>query len=199
MITEKDVWHTFQVKKGKNVEYPSDKKWESIYKRLSSENKYNIETLVKYLNTVWQNINLERYIEVGFRLWKTFSYKHLLREEIINKYKELDKSKKRKNVKNTTLRSSFQFIVYNRFSLSYYGSIKDDGFSLAISDYLQGHIDALIVVYMLEKRYLQINTEYSFIPYIVDKYDEIRDRVNEKWDLLNSMEKVIISKQEQDE
>lgn len=196
MITEKDVWYSYQRAKGKDVEYPSDKKWGSIYKRLSGVNKENVETLTKYLNTVWQNVDLDKYMKTGFYLWKTFSYKHFLDKRLLDKYKQLDKSDKRKKVSNTDLKQSIKFLIYNRYPLSYYGSIRNEGFSLPIEDYLRGYIDSVIITYMIIEGHLEINSnEKPYIPYIMQRYEELKDQVRRKKLLLTKMEEVIMSKQ----
>ncbi len=194
MITEKDIWYSYQKAKGKDIEYPSDKKWESTYNKLSEVNKENINTLAVYLNTKWQNIDLDKYMETGFYLWKSFSYKHFLDQRLIDKYRQFDKSSKRRKATNSDLKESIKFILYNRYPLDYYGSLEEDGFSLPINDYLHGKISDVIVVYMMEKGYLDIKQEMGFIPYIIERYEQIQNQVQKKWSLLSGMEEVIVNK-----
>ena len=197
MIEEKDVWYNFQLAKGKNVDYPSDRKWESIKKRLSQKNKENIEEIVKYFNTIWQNINIYTYFQTGCNLWKTFSYDQFLNPKIVELYKKRDKSKKRKKVSNKDLLQSVTFVINNNYTLKEYGQEKIENLSLPVYDYLEGNIDCLLVVYMIEKGMLKLDKyEWDFIPYITDRYNELRKQLKEKWNLLLKMEKEIMSKKE---
>lgn len=198
MIEEKDVWYYFQKAKGNDIDYPSDKKWENVKKKLVSDNQEKIEELTKYFNTKWSSINIQKYFEIGFKLWKSFSYKHFLRPEIIKNYKVNDKREKRKKTTNKDLLQSINFVINNRSSLSDYGKEKVDNFflSLPIEDYLQNRINQLILVYMLEKSYLKINNnEKEFVPFIFDRYNQLKKEVREKWEILNKLENKAMSNQ----
>lgn len=198
MIEEKDVWFYFQKAKGKEVNYPSDGKWESVKKRLSSDNQEKIEELTKYFNTRWNSINIEQYFRTGFKLWKTFSYQHFLRPEIMKKYKSQDKREKRKKVANKGLLQSISFVIKERGSLNEYGQeiVEDDFLSLPVFDYLQNRIDYLLLSFMIERGLLKINNdEWKFIPYIYDRYDDIKKEVKSKWEILTKLEEKTMSQQ----
>jgi hypothetical protein len=156
---------------------------------MKPQNREYLEKLTGYFNTTFSNIDIDKYMECGFQLWKTFSYHMFLRRNIIEMYKEQDKLKKRRIKKDMDrINDSMDFIIervgdlkrngYN--TLETYCKIKQGEMRLIVADYLKNDVDPLIFVYCIYYKYIKltdIEREYCYT--IVNRYRDLLDQMFE--------------------
>jgi len=155
---------------------------------MSIDSLLNLDKAAMYFNTVYSNLDLDLYMECGAALWKTFNPKRFLDEKILEKYKQLDKLKKRIiSVTKEDIDNSFE---YMNAPLKVYCSIIDliDNRYSIISGYLKNKIHTTIIVYCLYHRYIKFDDiDKMYIYYILNQYSEwvscmlsIEDYIKEK-------------------
>jgi hypothetical protein len=187
MITRFDVYVAYRRakanKEGKGFRLP--KEWNEFYNtKLTEKNREYLDKLTGYFNTTYSNINIDKYMECGFDLWKSFSYHMFLRKNIIDLYKEKDKQQKRKIKANSeTINSTFDFInqfmngkeLFNGYNnLQSYCKIRDGHRKTILEHYMKGLIDPLVIVYCLYYKYLKLDdVETQYIYNITNRYRDL--------------------------
>lgn len=181
-MVEYDVYVIFRrcQAEANNRPYRIPKNWENhLNTKMSKQNKEYLEKAARCFNTIWQNIDPERYFTYGFELFgKNFTYKNFFDKRLINLYKEKDKNLKRKiNLNKQAVLKSFKFIKNfinsdNRIILRY--CTRNGHVSLPIEHYIKGKIDNFSLVWLIYRGYLKItDDERVLIPNIVSNYREI--------------------------
>ena len=155
--------------------------WSKFKSKASKDKLIKLETISNYFNTIWHNINIETYINIGFDLWKTFSIDKIDDKKIINKYKTLDKQNKRKvKISNDKIKRSIDFISNYNIPLNEY-CCKPETISYVITDYLNNNIDVITLIYLIENGFKKINNiEHMLLSYLRDNYDEIKFNMYKK-------------------
>ncbi len=156
-----------------NKKFKKPKNWES---KLLPDQIQIFAQISGYFLTKWSNINVKRYMECGFELYKRFTYKDILRPDIIKHYIETDKIKKRRI--NTSLKKIDSSFRYIEKSLKHYCNLHEGARSVIINDYLKNKIDTMILVYCIYYKYLIISKDEKELLYnIYGKYDEIVNKM----------------------
>ena len=164
--------------------------------RQSNQKNYdNLKTLSDYFNTKWQNIDMVKYVECGFKLFPNFTYINFLNDKILKHYIQLDKIQKfHETINKKTLLKSFKFIQsqlheLNLTSLKDYCKYHENEISLIIEHYLQSKIDSYVFVYILMKRYLNLSKEErDKVQNLLNRITEFKSTVQNEWELLEKME-----------
>lgn len=194
-MTDWEVYVAFRAaqgnSKGRPFRLPKD--WES-FKSTRMKPK-NVEQIVKaagWFSTKWRNVDLDRYMEYGFDLWKGFSYHQFFNKKLIEYYIQKDRILKRKLridkgevVKSLTFIKKFMVDKplkngYN--SLQTYCRMKDGQKSVLSTHYVKGKIDNITMTYLIYKKYyLPTNYERKeLFTHIINRY---RDYISEMEDI----------------
>jgi len=194
MLTVEDVYIMFRRAQARayNRPYRLPKDFNQWLARSKSNIRENLETITKFFNTKWQNINPEDYFSIGFSLWKKFSYHQFLNPLIIRAYVERDKLKKRTTIgcKADILRS-LKFIknTYGDISLKEYSNIWDGKIRQPVTDFLKNKIGKYIIAYMINKKYLILeDNERGLLSIIVNNY---RNILSEMEDIMEKIDETI--------
>lgn len=179
------VYIEYQRAKGRynNRPYKPPKDWDKVWSRINEKGLYNIRFIAVAFSTRWQNINMDKYFDIGFKLFgNSFSYAKFYDRRILTEYINQDKQHKRKegNTK-TEMTNSFDFIdgwmKENRqyrddiTLYSQYCRMKDDGIRAPIKHYLNNNIDKHTLAWLISKKYLILqDNERGLIPLVVENY-----------------------------
>ena len=117
MISEMDVYRAFRSvqssRLGKGYRMPKD--WEIFYtNRLSANQQKNLTRSSKYFTTVWNDIDIIRYMECGFELFPKFSYHMFFNEQVMKLYIVRDKI-----IKNEMMNIKKDIITSSKFVYQY--------------------------------------------------------------------------------
>lgn len=190
MITRFDVYVAYRKAKAnhdnKGFRLPND--WnEYLTKKMKPQNREFLEKLTGYFNTTFSNIDIDKYMECGFQLWKTFSYHMFLRRNIIDLYKEQDKRRKRQiKIDMERIDTSMDFIKervgdkkINGYNLlQVYCKIKEGAMRLIVSDYLKNDVDPLIFVYCIYYKYIKLtDIEREYCYNVVNRYRDLLEQM----------------------
>lgn len=166
-----------------NKKFHLPKNWESKL----SDDQIDIFTKISgYFLTKWSNIDIGRYMECGFELYKRFTYKDILRPDIIKHYIETDKiSKRRVKISFKRIDNSFRYIEKD---LRSFCVLHNGAKSVIIEYYLTNKIDTLVLVYCLYHKYLiptqdekeMLYNIYSRYSELIKKMFEVEDYIKEK-------------------
>lgn len=148
--------------------------------KMSEKNRKALLETTAFFNTKWKNVNIERYMEYGFELLKSFSYMKFTDKRVMNLYKVKDKNLKRKlKLCKESMRDSLKFVKQyikdnDITSIGRYCMLKNGHVSLIIEHYLNNYVDKFFVVWLMSKGLLKLNDDnISLVPYISEQYREI--------------------------
>lgn len=187
MITEQDVYVAYRraksISSGKGFRLPKD--WDDYFEnKMSPKNKEYLIKTTGYFNTTFSNIDIDKYMECGCELFKSFSYHLFLRPKIVGLYKDKDKQTKRKIViSNKSIEDTFDFIEtfmikrdiikgYNM--LQTYCKVKDGHRKTILEHYMKNKIDPLVIVYCIYYKYLVLtDIEREYIYNVTNRYRDL--------------------------
>lgn len=203
MITIEDVYLSYLKMKGiinkRPYRLPNEPSLSLEKLRQSNQKNYdNIKTLTAYFNTKWNNIDPEKYLECGFKLFPNFSYTNMLNDKILKQYIQLDKIQKfHSELNKKTVLNSFKHIKQtnknlNLTSLRDYCSFKDDQVMMCTNDYVKGKIDPYTMVYVMLKKYLvPTPEEKAKIQDLLTKVTQYKQEVVDNWEYYMKLEKAL--------
>jgi len=170
MVTPYQVYVAYRKAKPtkKAIKIPS----EQVYRiRLGADTLWCIDRCAGYFNTIYSNINLDMYMQCGFKVFKAFPYKQLINQKVLVKYKQLDKIKKRTiKTSNNKIFDSFQHIKLPL--LNYCKEYKYKQKKI-LSDYNSGDIDTIIVVYCMHHKLVSFSDiEEDYLYNIYNQYND---------------------------
>lgn len=150
-----------------------------LEKNLSEKNMENIKNLTNALNTRWQNIDIDRYLEYGFELFgKNFSYTKFFDSRLIEFYIMKDRNMKRDTqLVKDTLDKSIRYVKSvtrekdDKEAFIKYANLKQGFESVAVADYIKGYIDRYFLTWLVYKGYLSLtDDDRDRLPLIVENY-----------------------------
>lgn len=137
-------------------------------------------------NTRYQNVDMNKYMAVGFELYTGFSYHLLLDEKVIEMYKRKEKVRMRDlTINKEKVVESCKYIKqymrdkelingYNK--LETFCKLKDGAMHIAVSSYFKGRLDNVTMAYLMYKNYLKItDDERGMLVNISNNYRELVD------------------------
>lgn len=175
MYTAYDIYVKFKqmesLCKNKNVNIPKN------LDRLSQEKINKLAKVADYFNTIWQNIDVESYLKIGFEKWKSFDIDKLDDKRIFRKYISNDKKIKNnfEEISTTDINKSIIHIQSNAGNAMEYCNdnkiIRDP-----INDFVQNKIDPITLMFLIEKRYLYPvrEEEKLIISQFLNNYQDIK-------------------------
>ena len=183
MITDQDVYFAFRKAQSntKDRGFRMPKNWDAFLAKMNENNREWLQRGTIYFNTTYSNIDLDRYMECGFEIWKGFTYKNLLHEKVIQLYISKDKTKKRQTeVTEREIENSFNVISdYLRDKplrpgykqLQNFCKFRDGEVRICINMYVQGKIDIMTLTYCVNRGYINLtDDERALSPYLVQNY-----------------------------
>ena len=195
MYDEQDVYVAFRKAQANfhSRPYRLPKDWDSHFKnRMSKKNQDALTLAAKFFSTKWRNIDMGRFFEAGFDLYKkSFSYVRFFDPKVMSLYIERDKIHKRElDLHKTSFVKSAKFVKekYGKGRLREYARKRVGEESVPIRDYVRGYIDQFFLAWLIREKYLILeDVDRSNIPYIVEKY---RDYLAELDEMKGFVEKV---------
>jgi hypothetical protein len=186
MITEQDVYFAFRKAQAnandRGFRMPKD--WDAFLAKMNANNLNWLKQATMYFNTKYCNLDLDRYMECGFEVWKSFSYKHFLHDKVIQLYIEKDKIKKRQmEVSQREIETTFNNIAdYMRdkpmrpgyTELQSFCKFRQGELRILINMYVQGSVDLMTLTYCVNRGYIQMtDDERALSPYLVQRYRDL--------------------------
>jgi hypothetical protein len=189
-----DDWNVYiafrnaqSIAKGKGFRPPKD--WQTFKEtKMSASNRVYLDAIVNNFNTKWHNIDLNKYMQTGFELWKNFSYHQFQDPRVMEMYKRKATVHMRKmRISKETVIESMKHIKkymedrstingYNK--LETYCKLKDGNSHIAYQDYIKGKLDNLTMAFLMVKRYLKLtDTERGNITVFIQNYRELVDEM----------------------
>lgn len=157
-----------------------------LEKKFTEKNKEALLLATKYFNTKWINVDPYRYFKCGFELFKTFSYVMFFKSKVLKLYVEKDKNVKREmSVNKKQIAESVKFIKrYMKkneiFMFDDYLAKRDGNRRVAIDHYMQNKVDKFLIVYLIKTGKLSLtDNDRAYMPYVVQQFREISEKVNE--------------------
>ena len=190
MVSEYDVYCAFRRAQARanNRGFRLPKDWESHLKKMNKKNAEWLYKMMVHFNTTYSNIDIDVYMDCGFSLWKTFTYKHFCDQKVIDLYVQNDKIKKRNiRLSKDEIDKSFANIVeymknepkrdgYNQ--LQSFCKCRDGEIRVIVNKYNKNDIDPLTLIYCIYKRYIILtDDERSIVPYITQRYRELCENI----------------------
>lgn len=178
-----DVYKKFKeaeaIKKCKPVDY-------SHYKKISEKNKQKLNNMADMFNTIYQNINVLDYVCIGFDLWKSFNLSKIDDKKIFDKYKALDKKKKRETeIDEKTIKKSIDYIKLNYNDIFNYCENRNGVIKQPIFDYIKNTIDPIVLSFLIEKKYIKLNDEEkALLSYFMINYTTIKFNMYKNYNFL---------------
>ena len=193
MITVQDVYIKYQQARARFTSRPYriPKKWDAVWAKMSEPQVYNVEMITKAFNTRWQNVDIDKYFDIGFQLFgKGFTYTKFYDRRILLSYIEKDKQSKRQktNILESYNKSNEYVIEWlnkrpHRDDLSIYKQycmMNDNGIKAPIKHYLSNHIDKYMLTWLINRKYLSLEEhEKSLVPIITENYWTLSEEINE--------------------
>lgn len=177
--------------------YVKFKKMESLYKnkgfkipndlgKLSQEKINKLEKVSNYFSTIWQNIDIDEYLKIGFEKWKSFNIDKIDDERIFRKYVSNDKKIKNnfENISTNDIQKSIDHIK------SYYGNVvayctDSKIIRNPINDFVQNKIDPITLSFLVEKRYISLREEEKLIiSQFMNNYNDIKRIMYKHYDFI---------------
>lgn len=166
-----------------NRPYRIPKDFDKVWAKISEKGLYNIRFIAVAFSTRWQHIDLDKYMDTGFKLFGNgFTYVKFYDRRILTMYIDEDKQIKRKtgNIK-TEMTNSFDFIdTWMKENKEYrddvtffsqYCRMKDGGIRAPIKHYINNDIDKHTLAWLISKRYLVLqDNERALIPLVIQNY-----------------------------
>ena len=164
-------------------------------KQKNEKNYEKLETLWKFFNTKWSNIDLETYFKSGFELFPNFTYTNFLNDKIIKHYIQKDKVQKfHSELNKKTILKSFKFIKsYNKenyiCSLKEFCNLQEEFDHIVVREYIKGNIDSYTLIYCILRKYIILSVEEKGkIQDIINKITTYKKYVLENWKLFMKFE-----------
>lgn len=166
MYTPWDIYVAFRKaqSEAKNRGYRLPKDWDNHFTyKLNKTAQDNLIQLAEYLNSLWRNVELEKYMECGFEVFKGFSYHQFFNPKIMEKYRRNYRNEKLKEEANKkTLEKDVKFVKNftkdkdtNGFTrVKYYGRLRENNLSIPIQHYIKGKISGYFIVWLISNGYL---------------------------------------------
>jgi len=202
MFTKLEIYTEFRKAQAfeKNRGYRIPKDFQKHLKtKISTKNREALELCTNYFNTKWKHIDPFKYFEAGFGILKSFTYINFFDLRVIRLYIQRDKNQKRDIiVTKKIIVDSVKFI--RRFikdkgieSVSRYCMIKEGDISLPIKHYIKGYLsDCMIILLMKLKLLVLEDDEKGRIPYILQNYREISQKLDEMTGFIKRIKENII-------
>lgn len=188
MITPEYVYIQFRKAQGEanNRGYRLPKDFEKhLNERMTEKNKNTLILITSWFLTKWQNIDPFRYFQCGFELYKNFTYHKFDDTKVLKLYIQKDKNIKRYNrLSKKSIIKSLKFIKSymarrDIISFNIYCLTVELNRSLPVEHYLQNQIDKFFMVWLIKEKMICLtDDERSLIPYIVENYREIADKLD---------------------
>ena len=156
-----------------------------LNERMSDKNKNALILVTSWFLTKWKELDPFMYFQCGFELFKTFTYTNFTDPKILRLYIQRDKNIKRYNrLSKKRIIQSLKFIKgymadngilsFNRYCMTL-----NQNRSMPVRHYLENKIDKFFMVWLIkEKMVLLTDDERSIMPYIVESYREIVDKLD---------------------
>lgn len=194
MYTPYDIYLEFRRASGKPFRFP--KNWEDhLQNKMKPQNREALLTLTSFFNTKWRNINVAKYMSCGFELFPNFTYMKFFDDRIVNLYITKDKIEKREcEIDKRKIIESAKFIKsqirkHGLYNLKQYARHYDGAASLAISDYLQGNVDSIMLAYLIYSKYIILDdNDKSKLSYILLNLRSLKSKVLSISDFLKIVE-----------
>ena len=198
MYTSEDIYFNFRKAQAEhnNRGFRMPKDFSShMEKRMSAKNREALELATDYFNTKWQNIDILKYMECGFQLYKTFSYTQFFNKKVIELYKVRDKNSKREmNICKNDIVKSIKYIKRYKDEITFkqYIQKRDNGIRVFVDHFIKGKIDNFLFVWCLKEKYLILNdAERALVPYIVENYREIIEKLDGIKDFMSKVRSLL--------
>lgn len=175
--------------------YCNEENFEKKFDKMQLKQKEKLVLLTKMFVTVYQNIDVNRYMELGFELWKKFTYNHFGDERLLNYYIQKDKNRKLEISTNKKLiTASAKFII--RYcqdndikSLKEYCRKRENFKSIPVVHYIHGNIDNILMTYLIYKRYILLDEDdKQTLTFIVERFRTLKANMFEIIDFLEELE-----------
>ena len=157
-----------------------------LEKKFTEKNREALILATKFFNVKWKNVDPYRYFQCGFELLKTFSYVKFFDVRVLRLYIEKDKNIKRDlKGKKVDIVSSVKFIKKymnenDIFMFRDYLEIKKGSQRVVIDHYMKNSVDKFTLVWLVKNgRLVLTDNDRAYMPYIVEQYREICDKVTE--------------------
>lgn len=178
-----DVYYAFRKAQAqsKNRGFRMPKDFERhMETKMSESNRSSLLEATSFFKTKWRNVNVERYMELGFEILKSFSYTKFTDPRVMNLYKIKDKNLKRqiqvcKESMKDSLKFVKQYIKHNNIrSIGTYCKVKNGYVNIIIEHYLNNYVDKFFVVWLINMGLLSLDDDnIALVPYISEQYREI--------------------------
>jgi len=184
-----DIYYNFRKaqseSKGRGFRMPKD--FDShLEKKFSEKNREALLLATQYFNTKWTNVNIYRYMQCGFEMFKTFSYVKFFDPRIMRLYVQKDKNIKREmNVNKKAIIESVKFIKRfmkenNIHMLRDYLQLQNGYRKLIVDHYVHGSIDKYLLVWLVKSgKLILTDDDRACMTYIVHQYREIGEKLQE--------------------
>lgn len=150
----------------------SEDKWMN---RLSDNSIEEFTKLSDKFITVWQNIDIDTYMSIGWKLWKTFTVNNLNNNKIIKEYIKQDKKKKR-------CIDYSEKDIYNELSSlkRLYGSLNQYCIKRnPIEDFTKNKICSLTLMYLIMYKYIIVSSlDKNYLSYIYNRYNTLKSIIH---------------------
>ncbi len=170
MVTPYEVYVSYRKAKPttKTIKIPS----EQVYRnRLGVNTLWNIDRCTGYFNTIYSNIDLDTYMQCGYKVFKSFPYKQLINQKVLTKYKQLDKTRKR-TVKTSNDRITESFKYIDKPLLNYCKDMISKKKRI-LYDYTLGRVDSVIVMYCIHHKLVSFDDiEEDYLYNIYNQYNK---------------------------
>ena len=192
MITDQDVYYAFRAAqaRAKDRGFRMPKDWDAFLAKMTPMNREWLQRGTIAFNTRFSNIDIDRYMSCGFEIWKSFTYKNLLHEKVIQLYIHKDKTKKRQlEVSQREIETTFNTIEdflrdkpvrpgYTQ--LQNFCKFREGEVRICINMYVQGKVDVMTLAYCVNRGYIKLtDDERALSPYLVQKYRDILDALED--------------------
>lgn len=181
--------------KGRGFRMPKDFV-SHINNKFSVKNREALVLATKYFNTKWSNIDVYKYMQCGFELFKTFSYLKFFDKRVLNLYIVKDKNLKREmRINKKEIIKSVKFVKHfmienNIDSISSYCNLTDGNQKVIIKHYIHNKVDKFFLVWLIKIGFLYLNdNDRSYIPYIISQYREILVKNEDILDFFNKLKR----------
>ena len=156
---------------------------------MAKENRLMLDTITAYFNTIWNNIDPERYFNIGFELFgKRFSYRRFMDRKILLQYIQYDKMVKREiRLIEDDIKSSVSFVKSfvsgkeTGSKLIRYCSMKNGYLGIPVQHYLENKLTKSFMIFLMWYGfYKPSEDELSKMPYIEAHYRTVATNFNKE-------------------
>jgi hypothetical protein len=155
-----------------------------LNERMSDKNKNALILVTSWFLTKWKDIDPYRYFQCGFELFKTFTYVNFTDPRVMKYYIQRDKNIKRYNrLSKKRIIESLKFIKGYMVdkgvpSFGIYCLTYNQNRSLPVKHYLENKIDKFFIVWLMSEKLLKpTEDEMSVMPYVIEGYRDIVDKL----------------------